>query len=102
MMTLPAVSLDGGFEPSTVAKMSAGFPSSVSIAPPLAQKYAIRIARNDDSAALADGDSYSLTVAQGAASLLTWSSPVTYVETFPDGQPCDAVPCRRATVTAAP
>jgi hypothetical protein len=48
----------------------------------------------DDSAVLADGDVYRLTVVQGAAPLVDQSWTVTYVATFLNGWLCDPVPCR--------
>jgi len=99
---LPATSTDGGFEPASVAAIATGFPASVAINSGPPQTYAIQVFRSDDTAALVDGDAYSLAVTQGTATLLTWTAPVTYVETYPDGQPCDAVPCRSAKVTVGP
>jgi hypothetical protein len=99
-LPLPVASPDGGLTTWSYATLSDGFPASVSIASRSAPEYPLEILRPGETAALADGDVYSLTVTQGAQSLVTWSAPVTYTETFPDGRPCDAVPCRSAEAVA--
>lgn len=99
---LPATSTDGGFEPPSVGTIVTGYPGQVSITSGPSQDYSMQVYRTDDSAALANGDAYSLTVTQGQSTLVSWAAPVTYVETYPDGEPCDAVPCRSAEVVIAP
>lgn len=56
------------------------------------------VASHDDSAVLADGDTYSLVVTQGANTLVSKSVTVTYSAEYLNGPECDPVPCRHAIV----
>ena len=60
--------------------------------------FVLQLSHDDDTLALKDGDSYSFTVTQGGTTLASWSGPVTYTKTFPNGA-CDGVACRSATIT---
>lgn len=53
----------------------------------------------DDAAALADGDTYALTITQGGTTLASWSGPAPYQTSFPNGMQCDVFACRNATIT---
>lgn len=60
--------------------------------------FVLKLSHDDDTLALKDGDSYSLTVTQGTTTLASWSGAVTYANSFPNGA-CDGVACRKATIT---
>ena len=53
---------------------------------------------DEDSAALQDGDSYTLTISQAGTVRASGSSAVTYSKSYPNGPQCDPVPCREATL----
>jgi hypothetical protein len=95
-LALPGGGPDGGGRGYT--EIVEGFPATVQIEAHMTG-YEVLINRTDDPAALANGDVYRVAVTQNGNALASWSGPVTYVESSPNGPSCDAVPCRSAQIT---
>ena len=80
-----STSLDGGFD-GRVALQRSG------------NRITYVMQTSEDSAALADGDDYSVLITQNAATLATSNAAATYSRDYLNGTACDPVPCRQATL----
>ncbi|AKU98187.1 hypothetical protein AKJ09_04851 [Labilithrix luteola] len=75
-------------------------PGSIAVTRPAPDRADFEVRVQGETAALIDGDRYRLTVTDGRTQkvLANIDRQVTYEATFPNGQACDAHPCRIARI----
>ena len=92
-ISLPVANSDG-----LAGNLSGALSAVVDIEVQSGSTYDFQIYARDDSAALSDGDSYTLSISQDATTLASWSGVAAYETTSPNGPQCDVFPCRFATI----